>query len=283
LAEGSRSAALSADALGHLSTISADSITVQGGETLVYPAGMDFLCSLKNRQPTAWLHLVTNGVLIEQNIEALRAASLDRIDVSVDAASAATYKAIRGGQLTDVLNGIRLLKEGPNPPDVRVLWIAMRSNIEELMVASDVFAPLGVSGVRVDPLCRGADEAMCDSETLDEDGEARLRDIATQAPSGFLDFSRVFIDESVRRPVCPAFYSGALVDVDGAVKVCCGNWNHIGNINDTPLPEILDVKMNDVLTNLQILAVQRRYADAGCLPHCTYIAKGRLMPDSGGA
>jgi MoaA/NifB/PqqE/SkfB family radical SAM enzyme len=104
------------------------------------------------------LHVLFNSNLVllrEVLAEALIAADLNELRVSMDAATPATYARIRGiDKLPQVTRMIRLMlatrsRLGASRPHVSMWFVAMQENIDELPAFIDLAAELGVTEVHV--------------------------------------------------------------------------------------------------------------------------------------
>lgn len=98
--------------------------------------------------------LVTNGMLLnEAKIEAMLDARLSRLILSIDGATAATYESIRTGASFDrLLTNLRLLQKikadrRVSRPLLRLNFVMMRCNIEELPALIELAADLGARQV----------------------------------------------------------------------------------------------------------------------------------------
>lgn len=99
---------------------------------------------------------VTNGTLLdERRLRAIIAAGLRRVMVSVDGATAATYERIRvGARLDRVIGNLRLLRRlkaeaGARYPRLRLHFVLMRSNVDELPAFLQLAAEVGAVEVDV--------------------------------------------------------------------------------------------------------------------------------------
>lgn len=82
-------------------------LRVTGGEPLVRRGVVDFCRMLRGIDGVGELCLTTNGALLDALAEALRAAGVDRLNISLDTLRADRFRAItRTGTLADVLRGI---------------------------------------------------------------------------------------------------------------------------------------------------------------------------------
>jgi MoaA/NifB/PqqE/SkfB family radical SAM enzyme len=117
-----------------------DGVDLSGlwGEAFLHPdLYIEILNILKKRH--IGVRTVTNGTLITDEIaEKLVSLGLDSLEVSIDAATAATYAGIRtGGDFEAVKSGLRAInlhkKKRRSPyPRVKLLFLGMTDNIHEL-------------------------------------------------------------------------------------------------------------------------------------------------------
>ena len=84
-----------------------EKIRITGGEPLVRKGIVDFLAQLSNLPRLKELVLTTNGLLLPEMADALCAAGVQRLNVSLDSLKAETFTRItRKGRLSTVLAGI---------------------------------------------------------------------------------------------------------------------------------------------------------------------------------
>ncbi len=69
---------------------------VTGGEPLVRAGCADFITALKKQPGTEQVTLTTNGLLLEQNLDALSNAGLDGVNISFDTPDNARFRSITG-------------------------------------------------------------------------------------------------------------------------------------------------------------------------------------------
>jgi MoaA/NifB/PqqE/SkfB family radical SAM enzyme len=108
------------------------------GEAFLHPElYLEILERLKRRH--IGVRTVSNGTLITEKLaERLVVLKLDSVDISVDAARGETYRKIRrGGELEQVVNGITAInrfkkKHGSSFPEIKLLFLGLTDNIEEL-------------------------------------------------------------------------------------------------------------------------------------------------------
>ena len=80
---------------------------ITGGEPLVRKGVTDFITALKRLPGVEEVTLTTNGVRLAELVPALKAAGVDGVNISLDAADPETFQAITGfDQLGNVLAGL---------------------------------------------------------------------------------------------------------------------------------------------------------------------------------
>lgn len=80
---------------------------ITGGEPLVRKGVTDFIAALKRLSGVEEVTLTTNGVRLAELVPALKAAGVDGVNISLDAADPETFQAITGfDQLGNVLAGL---------------------------------------------------------------------------------------------------------------------------------------------------------------------------------
>src|SRR6266704_522057 len=123
------------------------------GEPLLNPHLETFIRRAKSLMPAAgWIGFQSNGLLLSvSRAFSLVEAGLDKICLSIDAASPETFRKVReGGEITEIGRAFAALaaaKERCNRPEVRVgiEFVAMRSNLGELPAALRWAAEQGAS------------------------------------------------------------------------------------------------------------------------------------------
>lgn len=100
-------------------------VRITGGEPLVRRGVTDFIASLREIPGLKDISLTTNGILLGDHAEALFAAGIRRINVSLDSLDAEKYARItRGGDIRAVLRGIRKVREtGFSPIKINIVAI----------------------------------------------------------------------------------------------------------------------------------------------------------------
>ncbi len=106
-------------------SIGIDKIRITGGEPLVRKGLIPFLQKLAEIPGLGQLVLTTNGVLLEKMAVDLRAAGVQRLNISLDSLTPDTFSHIsRCGDLTRVLAGIEAAKECGFP--IKLNMVVMR-------------------------------------------------------------------------------------------------------------------------------------------------------------
>lgn len=138
-----------------------DALILNGiGEPLLHPRLEAFIRTAKNAMPAdGWVGFQTNGHLLDQTRAAsLAAAGLDRIFLSVDAASQELFQAVRaGGSLGHVERALAALAEARKDHpghklEVGAEFVVMRDNLAELPALVSWLADRGADALVVSHL-----------------------------------------------------------------------------------------------------------------------------------
>lgn len=87
--------------------LGAEAVRITGGEPTIRPGLADWIRGLRRHAGLRDVAMTTNGVLLARMAADLRAAGLDRVNVSLDTFDAAGFARLtRGGSLARVLEGI---------------------------------------------------------------------------------------------------------------------------------------------------------------------------------
>jgi cyclic pyranopterin phosphate synthase len=130
-------------------------VRVTGGEPLVRKGICEFLAELAALPGVRDLSLTTNGVLLTDRLEALWAAGVSRINVSLDTLSPARYRQITGmDAFHRVWEGIRAA-QGRGFDPIKLNVVALRGvNDDELvdLARLSLFSPLHVRFIEFMPI-----------------------------------------------------------------------------------------------------------------------------------
>jgi pyruvate-formate lyase-activating enzyme len=169
------------------------------GEPLLHPRFLDMVLLAKERGVR--IEVTTNALLLDRPLaEALVAAGLDQLVVSIDGASAEAFGRVRSGaSLARVVENVRFLHDHRGAyygPRVRigVEFVAMRSNVRELPALNRLAAQVGASFVIVSNVLAYSPELV--AETLYDRGATAGGGPATTATPRWL-LPRMDADEEV--------------------------------------------------------------------------------------
>jgi MoaA/NifB/PqqE/SkfB family radical SAM enzyme len=221
-------------------------LTLQGlGEPLLHPRLLEFIAFTHDRGTKVGFN--TNATLLSRSkADALVAAGLDWLHVSLDGASAATYESIRdGARLPVVLRNLAGLSDararaGVTRPHIQVVFVAMRRNVEELPSLVRLLDDIGVSDLRVQNLSHDfadTDPAGGYREIREYAREQSLWDGDAVARRAFAEATgeavargirlRLPYPAEARRPLDPGApgctwpWDAAYITSQGIVQPCC--------------------------------------------------------------
>ena len=217
-----------------------ESVALQvNGEPLLYPHLRDVLRLLAQRGVRAELN--TNAIgLSGERARALLEEGLAQVNVSLDGATAETYRRIRGvDAFARVVDNVRAFAAArlPSSSSPRVsLWMTMsRHNLDELPALVDLAAALGVEEVYMQRLvflgrglARSADSLHGRLEPRHRDAIAEASRRAGRAGVALTAAGRRDPADMLVPPVgaepwrqCARPFSSAVVMADGDVVPCC--------------------------------------------------------------
>ena len=118
-----------------LARLGVTDVRLTGGEPLVRRDFPTLVAMLSRIEELEDLSLTTNGYLLEQNVDALAAAGLRRVNVSLDSLSRDRFfQMTRRDSLPRVLAGLEALGRYPQMAPVKVNCVAMRGFTEEEVI-----------------------------------------------------------------------------------------------------------------------------------------------------
>ncbi|KLU60121.1 cyclic pyranopterin monophosphate synthase [Peptococcaceae bacterium CEB3] len=168
---------------------------VTGGEPLVRKGIVQFLEQASHLPGVEDLMLTTNGIFLPETAFALKAAGVNRVNISLDTLDPLRYKEItRGGDVRQALQGVfRSLEAGLEPVKLNV--VVVRSlNLDELPRFLDLAQnyPLNVRFIELMPIGSGS-ERRNDFVPIDEmirllglAAAPQARDVAGGGPAEYL-------------------------------------------------------------------------------------------------
>lgn len=267
-----------------------------GGEPLLYPKFDKILESA--RAPTKII-FNTNGILLtrEKAESIVKSGVVNVISFSLDAASADTYKKIRGGGFDTVISNIKGLQEckremGREYPHIIINMCVFKENFHEMAGMIELAEELKADKVDFFHLNKGwnwevenqgfrfnySEQELMDAEAHDQhliDAYNKAKEVGIRinfAGSAFLGeeteekkLVREQITEinNVPDKSCIAPWSKVFITSEGEVRVCCYHGDddeHIGNLKEKPFKNIWnDEKISDM---------RRQFKDKGSCSFC---------------
>jgi MoaA/NifB/PqqE/SkfB family radical SAM enzyme len=114
------------------------------GEPLGHARIADMVAAAK--QGGSRVEMISNGILLDEVMtDRLVAAGLDRLWVSIDGASPASYADVRlGDHLPEIIANLERLRARSRKPELGISFVAMRRNIADLKAVIDLARHLGV-------------------------------------------------------------------------------------------------------------------------------------------
>jgi MoaA/NifB/PqqE/SkfB family radical SAM enzyme len=115
------------------------------GEPLGHPRIVDMVARAKARGSE--VELISNGIGLDEAMAGrLAVAGLDRLWVSIDGSSPASYADVRlGDHLPEIIANLERLKAMPDKPELGISFVAMRRNIADLPAVFDLARRVGAS------------------------------------------------------------------------------------------------------------------------------------------
>jgi MoaA/NifB/PqqE/SkfB family radical SAM enzyme len=234
----------------------ARTIQLFGGEPLLYPR-LDELFALC-RDNECNIHLITNASLLDPDkVASILNNRVRHIKCSIDAGSAKTYAAIRGGNFLHVLRNVASLTETRDrfhlkTPTVHFQFLAMRSNIHELGWLVKIAASMGVEQVNVvfpDLSAKDLEAKESLRATPQRSDEEMLKALELGRQTGVRVSVPALFGKPAERDEAPAEgvrgyercsdpWRKLLVSIDGTVNLCCQGLPPVGNLLDADFDAI---------------------------------------------
>lgn len=197
----------------------------QDAECLLHPQIKEIVSRIKSINPVDFF-LITNGTLLNKEMsEFLIDSELDRLQISVDAASKETYKKIRGGDLDVLERNIHDFLEIRNAKGTERPFLRLS-------------------------FCKQPDNMGEQEEFLDKwSGVADIVDFQE-----YIDLSHTveLAEREYKEYYCPDPFQRLVIDYNGNMYGCCciGYNRHflIGNLNDI---SIIDAWNSDIMNDLR--------------------------------
>ena len=213
-----------------------------GGEPTLHPALPVAIARAADRGLS--VGLFTNGVKMSPNLLEVLVRKAAFVRISMDAATAATYRAIRGvDHLEPVKNNVRALvsaRLAGSSLEIGLKYLVRREpdNIAEIPAFCALAEKLGVDNVQFKPLRQGAGEPSAADMHA-----AQALISAERTQTRRLKISGGMSDSEINAPACWISPLRVVISADGGVHLC-NYFRHrqsthtFGNINEKPLAEI---------------------------------------------
>jgi len=105
-------------------------LRLTGGEPLLHRSIESLIAAIRDAAPNLSIAMTTNGCLLSHSAARLRAAGLDRLNISLDTLDDRSYRDLTGGDLADVLSGIDAAHAAGFPPP-RINTVVLRGVNED--------------------------------------------------------------------------------------------------------------------------------------------------------
>jgi radical SAM protein with 4Fe4S-binding SPASM domain len=211
------------------------------------PGELDFVIGLG-----VPFELSTNGVhLDEERATKLLRSRMVSLNISLDAATNATFKRVRKGapDLDFVLNNIRRIVELGDiitplwPGMITLSFALMKSNLHELVAFVKLADRLGIRGIITEQVKCYTDDMASGSLWFDKErfNVVREQAVSLAAEKGItLNIKDPFSSRPPQngRRYCPEPWYAAVLVANGDVQACCVPGTKLGNINDESLESI---------------------------------------------
>lgn len=208
------------------------------GESLLHP-NLPAMVRLAKRAG-CMVSVTTNGLLLDEKLSAeLVDAGLDTISISLEGATAETYRAIRGASLELLVSNLKLLARakrlaGSPFPCVQLVFCIMKRNLSELVDLVNLAHECGVGEIAINNLIVYSPDLANQSVF---GSEAQVQAAYTEADRRSRQLGVVMVYKGTGRidatPQC-AFTSLAVM-CDGAVGLCGAQRAIFGDIHSQSL------------------------------------------------
>ncbi|MBI2252238.1 MAG: SPASM domain-containing protein [Armatimonadetes bacterium] len=193
----------------------------------------------------------SNLTVIDKLAENLVLASLKALKISIDAATALTYKKVRGGDyFNKILDGIELInfykkKYKFNFPEMRFDFVILKDNYHEIPDLINLAANLkiktiyfralqseGISDVRKDDLAGGFNfkdfyKILLKSYKLSKNNKINTN--LTSLISDFSNYQSIYLNKNGNfKEICLLPWLQIFVSVEGEVAPCCALYSNTG-------------------------------------------------------
>jgi MoaA/NifB/PqqE/SkfB family radical SAM enzyme len=210
-----------------------------GGEPLLRPDLFDI--GNYAREHSENVKLITNGVLINENIAKKIAKTFDRVAISLDSATPETYYKVRGTKnFYKVLNNIKLLKKYKDVSEMGINIVVLKDNYLEIPkiveLAEDLNIPVNFSIVNT---------IYIPNKQLEKDIDFnRLKEILKEAITHDIVSNKWYIkniiNNKIQKDKCLELFSGLDIHPNGNLVPAntCIYRKSVGNLMKTNIKNI---------------------------------------------
>ncbi len=235
-------------------------IRLTGGEPLVKKDLVKLVSDISSVSGINDLSLTTNGVLLKDNLKALKKAGLNRINLSLDTLNSDKYKEItRGGDIKDILEVIKMIiNEGLTPLKINVVLIG-GFNVDEIedFIELTRSNPIHVRFIELMPIGEAStwntEKFVSNEIVLRKAKLKKIKNIAS-SPATYYKLDGAIGKVGLINPISCSFCSDCnriRITSDGKIKPCLHSDEEI---------DILDVVRNnsELLGETLLEAVKRK-------------------------
>lgn len=228
-------------------------VAITGGEPFLYRHLDQFLQFCHESQCGTIIQ--TNGSLLtERRCNYVIQNGVSRLKISIDGAKPKTYNRIRkGGDFFRLMTNLKRLSDmkkaaGVTHPLVEFNYVAMRSNIRELIPLVMIAQKMDVAVINVLRLRSDYDEMARESLFFEQELSDEI--MATAFELGrkvgvYVAIPTLFCEAPGARDggcgpknMCRDPWNGMTVNVSGEVAICCGGAGNAGNLNTMSFDEV---------------------------------------------
>jgi len=224
------------------------------GEPLLNPQIFDLIDHIKTVAPSTLLNMDTNALLLDEaKAEKILDSKLDVLLFSVNAATAETYKKVRGSTkfnqvIANIERFLKMRKERRYVwPRVKVQLIVMRDTKDEIGLFKEQWGPHEVDVLLIPAINWGGHRPHVGS--------------LMQMPS--------------RRYPCTFLWNSFSINWDGKVSFCNVDFDHLGVIGDVNNQSIEEIWKGPELARYRQLHKQGRWHEIELCRECNYWAYTR--------
>jgi len=213
------------------------------GEPLLHPELPEMVRYAKEANAADILSLTTNGILLDERLAVkLVESGLDEVCISIDAADPKTYEKIKGKDAYEIVesNCEKLAKMKNKFPFITVKFIRMKENINE-----------------------------------EQGFLKRWETLLSISTSHYWDWGGAVTDSSIDKNKttnlpCDILWYAMAVNWDGAVSVCCVDWDCKGIIGNVSKNSLCEIWHGEKLHNIRKIHLELKAQTLPVCTNCTY-------------